>query len=178
MAYTLRFPITLEDIVTGATRLAKANEIKFGIDDEERMDDQFSLTEYPRDKDEENGTAIWFSNGSIFVAKMYPNWCPSFMPFCRPTNPILPKVSYQGNVKWRANEFYITGFSFLLAEGETTKVVPLTLLIPSDAPPPNGPPPNGDGNGWDFNRILEWIKAHPVESVAISAGTYLLVRGK
>jgi len=120
MAYILEFPITLRDAGTGAERAPTAEEIAFGADDEERIDDKFSLTEYPRDKLEENGTAIWFGDGtvpgtkSIYVAKMYPNWCPSSMPLCHPTNPILPEWAYRGNVTWRADTSYSTSFDFYL----------------------------------------------------------------
>lgn len=115
MAYILKFPITLKDAGTGATRAATAGDIDFGIDDGGGLaGDQFSLTEYPRDKDEEGRTAIWFKDGAIFVAKMYPNWCPSSMPLCHPTNPILPDWSYRGNVKWRADKSYSEDFNFYL----------------------------------------------------------------
>lgn len=115
MAYILEFPITLKDAGTGLERPPAGDEIDFGIDDAEGLaGDLFSLTEYPRDKDEENRTAIWFSNGSIFVAKMYPNWCPSTMPLCHPTNPILPEVTYRGNVKWRADRAYSEDFDIYL----------------------------------------------------------------
>lgn len=172
MAYTLRFPITLQDEVTGVTRQAKANEIEFGIDCTGQ-----ALTEFPRDK---AAGVIWFETGAVVVKKMYPWWCPSPIPSCEPTEPLEAGKQYVGSVSWMANKAYRKNFDIYLAESETTKTVPLTLVVPSVAPPPNGDG-DGDGNGdagATFDRIIEWIKAHPAESVGIGVATYLLVGRK
>lgn len=114
MAYILEFPITLRD-ATGIERSPTAKEIDFGIDDAEGIyPNLFSLTEYPRDKDKEGRTAIWFKDGSIFVAKLYPGDCPSWVPLCSPTDKVVPEVSYRGNVKWRADRSHTTDFNFYL----------------------------------------------------------------
>lgn len=115
MAYILEFPITLKDAVTGAERPPTSEEIDFGIDDAEGIaPNLFSLTEYPRDKGMEDGTAIWFSNGSIFVGKLYPGDCPSWVPLCSPTDKVIPDTGYRGNVKWRADREYSADFNFYL----------------------------------------------------------------
>lgn len=190
MTYTLRFPITLKNEVTGALRPAKANEIEFGIDCTGN-----ALTEFPRDK---AAGVIWFEGTSVVVKKMYPSWCPAPMPFCEPTEPLEAGKEYVGSVSWMANKSYRTEFAFYLAESETTKTVPLTLVIPSGAPPPNGPPPNGDyccpwctlcfSTEEDLNKhkraehllkwLEEWVTAHPLETAAIGVGVYLLVGRK
>lgn len=118
MAFKLKFPITLED-PTGKTRKASANEIKVEIDG-----DGYAQTRYPEDKGQEGGSAIWFADNAVYVAKLYPTICPYWVPMCRATEPVETGKHYEGNLKWKANEAYITKFSFNLnSDGSVSNLV-------------------------------------------------------
>lgn len=119
MYYKLKFPVTLED-PDGKTRTAVASEITLSIDCT-----GYSQTIYPRDKAEESGTAIWFANKAIYVAKMFPNWCPQPYPTCRATQPVESRTDgfYDVYLHWVADKAYVTHISFYLNEDGTITVV-------------------------------------------------------
>lgn len=112
MAYDLYFPITLRDEATGATRAAKADEIDFMLTD--YGEDWSSETAYPRDKDQYNGVAIFFTSGKVVVHMLFPNWCPGYIPSRTTTQPIRANEKYAGKIIWRADKSYMHDFSFYL----------------------------------------------------------------
>lgn len=119
MAFVFKFPITLDD-AAGETRAPTAGEINLSIDCT-----GYAQTIYQRDKGKEGGTAIWFEDGAIYVAKMFPSWCPGIYDGCRPTEPPVPKTEdfYDVYLHWLADSSYMTHISFYLNDDGTITVV-------------------------------------------------------